>query len=542
LEPQGQSIDLRELLWTVRRYTWPIILSLELSLCAAAIYYKNSTPLYESQIVVAVDETTQMSSALEPLVRSDRDRLDPRERILKVESKIRGRAFLADIVQRLGMNRDPVLLLQASEASKRWRGVTAEEYALRISINRIGKKISISPGPASFIRIVVTDRNPQSARKLAGMIGDALVEESRRSTLASVQARGEFSNDQIAVYEDRLRKAEHALRTFQESSLREGLASGPITAQNLNYARGVHRSSDEEMQQLRLRIQAGRDEWRSRAGDAPVPELTSPRAAQWTARLGELEVSYGLSLFRAGLDSQSESEEIQTRIAASRQALFAEIDELAQALPGDFSKGARSAAAGIALDSAVLGSLKERRDRLSAMIDTYLRSVERSPREEMELQRLRADLQASRELLVTLQKEATSSRLSEALATSTLGLRLDIVEPPLLPFTAASPQPLKIFGIAALLGPILAGGIVFAGERLALVLRSLEQVESEFGLRVIGTIPRIEGWSRPGSYLKTHWAPLAVIAVLALTCIYFAVDAVVVANRSTPSATLGLRP
>ncbi len=542
MEPQEQTIDLREVLWTIRRYAWLIILAIEASLCAGAIYYKNSTPVYESQILVAVDDHTPMSSALEPLVRSDRATDNPRERVLTVESKIRGRAFLADIVRRLGLNRDPELLARASIASKQWRGVSPEEYALRLSIDRIGKKISVSPGRASLIRIVVRDVNPQAARKLAGMIGDALIEESRRSTLTRIQARGEFSNDQIAVYEERVRKAENALRQFQESNLRVGLTSGPITAQNLDDARSLVRSSDEEMEQLRSRIQAGREEWMAAAGSAPLPDLTNSRTAQWTTSLAELEASYAATSLRGSMDSRSEGDLLQTRIAATRQSLFAEFEQLAQALPAQLTSGARATAAGVALDSAVLKSLKARRESLNGMINTYLRGVERSPASEIELQRLRAELQSSRDLLVTLQKEATSSRLSEAMVTSALGPQIDVVEPPLLPLAPSSPKPLKIFGVAVMLGPVLAGGIVFAGEKLALVLRSTEQAEAEFGLKVIGTVPRIDGWSRPGGYLRNHWPMLAVIAVFLLTCIFFVIDASVVAHQDTVGKTIGLRP
>jgi hypothetical protein len=96
--------------------------------------------------------------------------------------------------------------------------------------------------------------------------------------------------------------------------------------------------------------------------------------------------------------------------------------------------------------------------------------------------------------------------------------------------------------MAALAGPLLAAGLVLASERLASVLRTLEQAELEYGHRVIGTIPRIEGWARPGSYLENHWAVLAVILVLLLTGLVFAVDAYPPLQQTTTSQILGLQP
>jgi hypothetical protein len=39
---------------------------------------------------------------------------------------------------------------------------------------------------------------------VASLIADLLIEESKRTNLERVQARGEFSSDQITVYEERL--------------------------------------------------------------------------------------------------------------------------------------------------------------------------------------------------------------------------------------------------------------------------------------------------------------------------------------------------
>jgi polysaccharide biosynthesis transport protein len=539
LEPEEQTIDVRDLIWRVRRYRWLLILPLVVCVCGAAVLYRLSTPIYSSQVVVSIDDTDNLSPALAPLVHSDREAVDnPRERVTKVDSKIRSRAFLGILAERLGMTKDPILIARANTAMQRVTGITRDEYLMRSAISLLGSKISVSPGRGAFIRIVATDGNPENARKLAGMIGDVLVEESRQRELSRVMARGEFSSDQIVVYQERLKKAEDALRAFQESKIRRDLSSGDVTQDNLTVARSLKASAEEEMEQLRSRIQAARNDWRATQGDAPLPDLTSSRATEWTDMLGSLETNYALAQLRGGANSATEAEGLRARITGVRQALFAELGQQADALGGNLSSVARSTAAGIALDRAVLRSLTIRRDRLSGQIGVYQRGIESSPRDELELQRLREDVQNSRDLLLTLQKEATSSRLSEALAASALGPRLNIVEHPLLPLSPSSPKPLKIFGVAFLLGILAAVGIVFAMERLALVLRSTEQAEAEYGVRVIGTMPRIEGWTRPGTYLQNNWAALAILLTLFLTGVVLALDASLPRHQSTASQTL----
>ncbi len=542
VEPQQQTLDLRDFLWMVRRYGSLIVLPIIACLCGAAIYYRHATPIYTSQILVSVEGNKQTSATTDPIVGAFLDRADPRERVAVVDAKIHGRTFLAVLVERLGMNRTPEMLLKARLAAQRWKGITPEEYAMRASVTRLGKKISVTPARANLIQIATMDTDPEAARRLAEMIGDVLVEESRQSTMERVQAQGEFSKDQIAVYEDRLRKSEEALRGFQESTLRKGFTLGIITDTNLSVARSLERSTEDTMEQLRARIEAAKVDWHTLMGDAPIPELRSSRSSDAIDQLGELETNYGLALLRGGTDSRTESDRIQSRVAASRQALFAEYQQLAQAAPGTIPPEARSVMAGIALDRAVFRTIGDRRDRLANEIDTYLKNVESSPRDAMELQRLKQEVETNRNFLASLRVEATSSQISEAMASSTLGPRLDIVEHPLLPLAPSSPEPRKVFGVAALLGPLLAVGFVFASERFASVLRTVQQAEVEYGRRVIGTVPRIDGWSRPGSYLENHWAALAVLLVLLLTGIFFAVDGSPRGHSSSNSQILGLKP
>lgn len=523
MEPLESPFDIRDLFWRLRRYAWLIALPVIFCLCGAAIYCKFTPPTYSSQIVISVDGSGQQTApAVDPLVEAVMERPNPRDRVTLVDSKIHSRAFLSTLVERLGMNRDPGVILRATEASRRWKGITPEDYAMRMCTTIIGSKISVMPGRAALIQISAVDTDPQAARQLADMIGQVLLEESRESTAERVQARGDFSSDQIAVYEDRVRKAEEALKDFQEARLRSGYSLGTITKDNLTSARNLQRSTEDAMEQISARIQSARNDWKTTQGDTPIPELKNGSVNEAINRLEDLETNYGLALLRQGPENRAEGDAMQARVAAARQSLFAEFGDVARSLPGGLGPEARAAAAGIAFDRAVLSSLVSRRDRIASEIEGYLKVAEGAPREELELQRLRQDVQSNSDFLATLRREATSSHLSEALASSSLGPKLEIVEPPLLPYEPIGPQKRKVFGIAALLGVLMGAGLVFAAERFVQVLRTLEQAETEYGHRVLGTIPRIEGWSPPGSFLQNNWAALAILLVLLATGLVFA--------------------
>jgi len=532
MEPTPQPLDLRDLAWRARRYRWLLALPPVLALCAATIYLTLRKPIYESHVIVSLGNQAQVSPALENLVRADRDRDTPRERMTLVDSKIRSRPFLEELVNRLGMLSSPGLLKAASEAAQRFHGISREEFAVRIACTTIAKQIRVTPEDAMFVRITCSGPDPEAARSLASKITEVLIQESRRSGLERVQARSEFSTDQISVQQERLREAEDRYQRFQESMARRGLTSNPVRERNVDQARGLIRATDLEIEQVRSRIEAQRDQGRAVPGTDEAPlDLSTARAQSLERRLTDLELSVGVATLRGGEETTGDVAAIQGNIGTLRQELLAEFEATASARSGEYSDAARETAAGIALDRSVIRTLRAKRDRLSRWVTDFGRGVENSPREEMELTRLKSEVESNRELLNTLRREATSSRISEALETSELGPRLAVIDAPQLPLRAASPDPFKVFGGALLLGPLLSLGIVLTGERITAVIRTAEEAEREIGAKVVGTVPLIEGWSRPGSFLHNHWAELSIVLVLLLTGIFHTLNATILAER-----------
>ena len=528
--PEKQQVfDVRDVLWRVTRYRWLLVVPIVISLCGGAIYYSIAPEIFESHVLVAIDDQAQVSGALQGLVQPNRDSDTPRERVTVVDSKVRSRRFLQELTLRTGFNRDPDVVRDAQKAARRWRGVSSDEFAIRFASQRLSKRIRVTPVEGAYVRISAAGPSPEEARRVASLIADILIEESKRTNLERVQARGEFSADQITVYEERLRKSEDAYQRYQESLIRNVLTSNPVNDKNIDDARGLINMSESEMAQVKQRLESERGDFASATRGASPPDLNGAKAAELENRLVELESSASAAALSDKEKSDRAIAGIQASISATRQMLLSELELEASQLPGNLSDDARSAVAGIALDRAIIRSLTIKRDRLRGLIYGYAQSVQSSPREDMELARLKGEVDTNRELLVALRREQTSSRISEALETSGLGFRLSVLEPPQLPYRASEPDPFKIFAAAAFLGPLGAAGIVMLGEKVRLVVRSVEQAEEELGARVIATFPRIEGWSRPGTYFQNNWPVMVIVAVVFLTGSFFALNATVFA-------------
>ncbi len=536
-------LDFRELLWKARRHKWLALLPVVLVLCGTWVYLMLTPPVYESFAVISMDDLPQVSAALAPLVRADGGE-NPRQKqvlLLKMDSRVHSRSFLEVLATRLGYVQNPEFMLEATAAARRWKGITPEEYAMSMAINRLGKQIVVAPAGESLTRIAVMSGDPEVARKLATMISDQLLSESKESTIERATARGEFSADQITIYEERLRKSETALREHQESVIGRKLSSNPITDANYDGAKGLIADARDEMDLIRNRLRSDLGAWQSGGGglEGP-PELRSGKVSELEGRLNEFETSYAVAVL-GGPARAADAATIKLKIGSARQALFAEYLAQAQASPSNLSAAARDAAAGVALDRSELRSLRQKEQYLSRLADEYSRLVQSSPKEEMDLERLKSEVETNRDLLLALKKEATSSHISAALQTSQLGMRLEVVESPQLPLTPSYPDPRRIMGMALFVGPLLGVGLVMIVEKLGAALQTLEQAEREMGVRVIGTIPRIEGWSQPGSYLQRYWPVLSIVLVLLATAVFYTLHATVL-NSSRTSETESVQP
>jgi uncharacterized protein involved in exopolysaccharide biosynthesis len=533
MESNETLLDVRDLFWKAKQYRFHLLFPVLLVLCGAFIYYKISVPIYESYVILGVGERGSLSPTIDALARPDRESSAPRERVALLSNRIHSREFLSQLIDRSGMRASIQAAAKAAGPDEvAHPGVTTEEYMLRIAMTNIGRRLYLAPLQGNLVRMTVQASNPVQARDLVSAGTDLLLQQSLQSTLERVEARSVFSGDQISVWQDRLRRSEEELRDYKESILGRGLQTSLINESNLDVARNLVRINEEEIQQISSRISSERGVFLSETQRTlSLPNLETSATVSMGRRLEGLEVS----LANASLGGErglSEASSLRGQIAELRQALLSEFENAAAAAIPDASYAARAAAAGVSLDRTLLRSLRAKDARFTSQIAAFTQRVRSSPRDQMELERLEGAVAGNRQMLSTLQKEIASSQMSQALATSELGVKLEVIESAQVPLHPIFPSRTKIFGGALLLGPLLSLGLVFALEKLGAVIQSVEQAEQELGAKVIGTVPRVEGWGQPGSFLQNHWPALSIVVVLLITGIFYTVNNVL---RPAPS-------
>jgi uncharacterized protein involved in exopolysaccharide biosynthesis len=530
-QEKGLVVDTREIVWKAKRYKWLALLPIVGALCGAFLYLSVAPTVYESSVVISMEDPTRVSEGMERLVRPSEQQEDLVQKMARVRSRVLNRTFLTAISDRLGLSRDPKLVSLSVAAARKFPGITPEEYATRVAVSTLAKRINVLPVGSTYIRLAVKDPAPEQARRLATAVGEGLIEETRKSELERTQARGEFSQDQIAVERENLRRAQDAYRSAQERVAGATITTGPVDPGNVAAIQELADAADKEADQVSERIRNDKQTWADRMGAARMPDLRTGRTAELESRLSGLEASYGMAAARGNSQGDASGQSLLQQIGGARQELLSEYESAAGSISGNLPDDARQIAAGVALDRSILTSLRTRKARLQGMVGGYERRVRSAPASQMELDALKAEMQKHQDLLATLEREAASSRISEAMETSQLSFRIEVVEPPVLPLKPVWPDRLKVLAGALLLGPLFSVGIILGAERVGAILRTVEQAEEEMGTKVIGTIPRIEGWARPGSFLENNWAPLSILAILILTALVSVTYTSLTSNR-----------
>jgi len=143
-----------------------------------------------------------------------------------------------------------------------------------------------------------------------------------------------------------------------------------------------------------------------------------------------------------------------------------------------------------------------------------------------ELTRLQQAVDHNRSIYNTFLGSQTSTQIRESVMNTELGASVVIVEAAARPIDPVEPDPMKIMILALVFGLTMGGSGLLLNEFSDSSFRSVEEVERELGLKVLGTVPRFEHetrWYEDKSRKRiVLWAATSVVIVaVALSGFYF---------------------
>jgi succinoglycan biosynthesis transport protein ExoP len=532
ITPQDQEAGFRLNLGEYARVLWRkkyfIFVPLVISVIVSNVGVRFLVPEYESSSVVRLGSTASVGTEVDRYFQSDvRRRSRDAELGMQLEADIMGSAFLDELIRRLGMDQDPDLIAVAEEQRETlYPGVTVDELVMRRLRTFLKKRISIESEGPSLFRVAYADANPDACYVVTDAITRLYIEMQRRQANQALQEVSEFSEEQLAVYKERLDRSERELARFQEQSAEQSTSTNPVSQVNVGLADRLRndldltiRSAESTLERIRgpmasqlKGVPSGERIWSDPELRKLVSDLTNRRESEL---LGELGQGAG-----AGAAPYGES-----GVQNTQQAIQRRISTLVADRFPDLAPDYRPIVVEYFYQQAEIDALRQKRSRLDSYIRGFRSQVQMAPQRETELARLRQEVANNRTIYDTFANAARTTQISREAQNTDLGATVFLVEMASKPLAPVRPDKFKILALAFLLGVTVGAAGLLLTEFTDSSFRSVEDVEKILGIKVLGTIPRFEKmrWTHDTARKRAIIWSVTVVVLLgvAISAFYF---------------------
>lgn len=521
-----KSLDLKHYMRTLWRRKSLVLLSTVVVVCATLIALQLVPKQYVASATLSIQERDVLSLPLEAVLGGSRVNTQAygfeEQRQARIVSNIKSRPFLEEVIRVLKMNQDAGLLERARRRQTEHTDLIPQEIAVRILIERLQSRIEVrSVGPGLY-RFLVRDYDPGTARLIAHWISELFIDITTKRELDRIRAQRNFSFEQLRIYEEQVARSEAALKRYRESLIGTALEDNPVASGNLRAAERRHADllSDEASARTRMGVRARAAIGAGFPGDDPNLR-EDPEVQARTDRLTDAMHAYSLGVLTATSANSPRVLQLTAELSQARTQLYRRIEERVGALYPSRDAADRGKMADYVFAQLDARVQADAASELNVLIQDYKRRVRNEPGHELELSRLTQEVQRNRDLLDSFRAQMVASDLQQAVETTDLGMRVEIVDPAQLPLEASWPDQGKILALAVLMGPLLGIGFAFLAEFLDPTLRHLEDIQRIVPEPILGTLPLVQNVLPAGRGLRRRWVPITLVGVVLLTAAFF---------------------
>lgn len=489
-EESEQKVDIQtywKIFWRKKYYfVVPIVLSLVISVAGVRML----TPLYQSFSLLSVEDQNIIEQTMSRYVTGADDRhreMNMRYRAI-FETRLQSRNFLESVVRDLGLERSPELLQAMREAGRTEEGAELETLLMRRLVGMLREKVSIENPNPGFFRIGIYDTDPRTAYILASTVSEKFIESMKQARLLGLREAGAFSDEQIAIYKEKLEASEKELTEVRREMLDRNVEGNPVNSANLHFAEALKSSLDAEIEQKEIALGRVRERLLSTFKQVPTTDRLS--GAEAVENLEDRLLAHGGEELLQELLSGQETGSIDTQLEFLSEELRRSINDIVNDEYKILSNEKRPLITEYFFQQKMLRYYRSKSRRLQGYIDQHRMNTKRMPILEREFNRLSNEVETNRTIYQAFLESKTSAQITEAIQNTNLGLQISIVEAADTPMVPVKPEPMKIILVALLFGAACGVGSILVTEYMDDSFRSVEEVQKFLKLPVLGTVPK----------------------------------------------------
>lgn len=487
---EATALDMAEMLRMLWRRRWLLVAPWLTAIAAAVVAAILLPPVYVSRAMLVLDRGQSLQGPTGQL--SGGSGLDSQAEIMK--EQVQSGTFLRAVIAATGVARDATARSWARKAASKYPGANEDEQFEMFMSDHLRENVAIKRSKGQLFEIQVSDLDADRARLFADAISNQIVESSKARQMEQIRAGQEFSSEQALIYKRRLEEAEARLRGAESAAISSSVVGTAVSERNITFAQTLADQASIEADELRQRLQDLRAQAAGRLRENDPGILTGVEISSLIAQLGSLEGQMG----RAQLSEGTYSGGANVRMLLARRSAELELalsEAAGRALPG-LAPDARDLAVRIRLAQANLNAKENWRSWIQGQILAYQRQMVSSPGRQMEIERLRADVESARQIYNTFTSQSASMTIQEAFQNAKLSGRFVVQNPATRPLSPSKPNRALLVLLGVILGGILGIGTVLVAEHNDPSMKNADEVETLLGLPVLGAIPRVDELDR----------------------------------------------
>ena len=495
---QGFQLNLGQYWRVFWRKKYFLIVPLIISAVVSNVGIRFLVPIFESTSVIRVSDPSASRELQRFVLAEGPRRTRDADTAARLEADLMGSAFLDELIHHLGMDRDGKLIMAADEQRRNlYPGLTTEELVYRRLRMFLKRRIAVEREGPELFSITYSDANPEACYVIAETITQLYIQLQQRSRIEGLQEVSDFSEEQLAVYKERLNRSERALERLQKDIARRSAEANPVTAANIGMTETIRkelnvtiRATENTLEKIRLRLV----EIVAHVPDG-TPVWSTPEFRELERSLTSHRETELLRQLRGTTGAGGEASEVGSIIGA-QQALQRYISGAVSARFASMNADYRPLVAEYFYQQADLGSLRDKHRNLVSYITAFRDRVAMEPQMKSELTSLQQEVEQNRTLYNTFQSSRTSTQISEAVQSTELDETIVVVEAASKPLIPVRPNRMKILALAVFFGLTIGGGGILLTEFSDSSFRSVDELERALDLKVLGTVPKFDRHGR----------------------------------------------